>query len=235
MIEAIYKSPFTKFTQVFAPGLIKTYFNYRAGQYDGQGNVVSILLVGVTGLQATAALLGDLDNQSPIKSQNSAQSKPFPISLVLNVVKHQLVSCLFYSALSSFGFNKHATLFASKMCVTLIYSSRYTNEYNKQNTIATIAVDAIDALMNVARFDEFPFFISFISKSIINFYVLAMGCGVQEINKKNIALILSPSIVSAMIPVDKASPMLQVLPESIASFVSSTVSAFTESGLDRAV
>lgn len=178
----VYNSKLMKLLQIAAPVAIRFATNYSAGNalYTDMEMPVLIAAMSCTQLSGNA----NVSNM-----------------LFLNPVKHQLMSWLIYGALSGFGYNKDLTIFASRMCATLLYSSRFSDRAEDKMGFCTVIPDistcilGLTGLSNVLGKNYFmPLIVATAFRSGVSI-LAAKYYGKSEDDKR-----MEPYILSATLP-----------------------------------
>ncbi|MCE2992748.1 MAG: hypothetical protein LW826_00885, partial [Candidatus Jidaibacter sp.] len=109
------------------------------------------------------------------------------------------MACLFYSALSTLGFDKHLTEFAAKMCATVLYSSALNEHAINMSPDYTIICDISKCFLGYMSLysilgDSYgmPYLVSILSLSLIE------GSVVLVSSPKDYTSIAAVNLVSAI-------------------------------------
>ncbi|MFN5382073.1 MAG: hypothetical protein ACK5AV_02520 [Alphaproteobacteria bacterium] len=231
MIQRIYQNQYVKYVQIAAPSAIRLGLNYYNGQALSTGLIMPLVIGAISVSQVEILRNGIAKDKATIVH-----------NILLNPIKHQLMSCLFYSALSTLGFDKHLTEFAATMCATVLYGSAFNENAKQYFPHYTIISDISKCFLGYMGLysilgDSYgmPYLVSIFSQSLIEGAVVLVS---SDQDYKDIAVLNLCNAIrgafSVLLPMDGESAIISYMPEienSLTSFIRSTVSAFTEAGL----
>jgi hypothetical protein len=218
--EALYNNKYIKLLQIVTPVAIRLGTNYCGGQALYSDMEIPVLL----GAMSCTQLSGKADALH---------------MLLLNPIKHQLMSWLIYGALSSIGLNKDVTIFASKMCATLLYSSRFSDRAQEHFDLYTVIPDLSTCILSstglyyiLGKSYFMPYAVSIAFRSL--FDTLAVEALDPKLDKEVPSVLawgLYASIYDAILPIGVHSPLISCLDDSMKFFVDGITSFVAESGI----